>query len=348
MKRSTRVANSLVALCALVSPCFIAVPVRAIGPQDQLINPTFDGVVRMLDNRPGGGQAMGDGYMSGTGSIIGHELFEDGQGCLCVLTADHVVSSTGTRAGALVNEPGIAFGNSALNSGNSPYIKALPKVRRHGFNGTTDYAVLGVKYGPYDADYDALVRTLVPASAFFYFSDIGYGNEGQLVNQFAGAPNPDGYQSQGRYGTQRYLNDKIGVFNGSGTFSPFGGYVYDDAALWYIDDPNGVEDQDGSGTTYDADSGSPYFSTEPAFDDVNNIYYYTNNQFAVHTGTDTSSNPPGSPAGYKAFGVENYGVALTQNDINWITRSCSMMVPEPSSLTLLLTALVAVFRRRRR
>ncbi|GAG06744.1 unnamed protein product, partial [marine sediment metagenome] len=269
------------------------------------------------------------------------------------LTADHVVSQTGQYGGDRVRKPGIAFGNAVKDTGDSPYIKAVQKFARNGDNGTTDLAVLRVHYGAYDDDYDALVRNLVPASAFFYFTDIGYGNEGKLVdlaNNVTGAPGPDGindgYQSQGKYGKQRFLNDKIGTFATVDAMFMAEGYTYDEAAIWYVDNPLGPEDWDGSGTTYDADSGSPYFSSELAYDDVNDLLYYTNNQFAVHTGT---KRPNLTPDTYKPFinikiGMttyditQNYGVALTQADIDWIHGVCE--VPEPTTLVLTLLALV--------
>ena len=317
---------------------------RAIGPQNQLIDPTFDAVVRVLYDNPGQ-QDDGDGYMNGTGTIIDHHNV-GGEGVLCVLTADHVVSKTGTFGGALVDKPGIAFGNSAKDSGNSPYWVANPNVQRYGANGTSDYAVLSVKYGAYNPDYDTLVRDLIPASSFFDFTVIGYGNEGQLVDQFP-PPGDDGYQSQGVYGTQRYMNDKVSTYaTEAANFSAIG-YTYLEAAIWYIDDPFAAGSADGSGTTFDADSGSPYFSSEFADDGANDIFYLTNNQFGVHTGTILDNNPPGSPAGYKAFGVENYGVALTQADIDWIHSACLRLIPEPNSLTLMLVAVVAAGWRRR-
>ncbi len=318
---------------------------RAIGPENQTLNPTFDSVVRVLYDNPGK-QDAGDGYFEGTGTIIGnHDI--TGMGVLCVLTADHAVSSTGMFGGALVSKPGIAFGNSNKDTGNSPYMQAM-NVMRNGPTGTSDYAVMGVKYGAYDPDYNALVRNLITASSFFPFTDIGYGNEGQLVDQFAPAGN-DGYQSQDRYGTQRFMNDKIDTIATMASNFTAIGYTYTEAAIWHIDDPTAVGSIPGSGTTYGADSGSPYFSSDPDHDESTGLSYFTNNQFAVHTGTNLSNNPMGSPMGYKAFGVENYGVALTQADIDWINRACDLVaVPEPSSLVLMFVALVKFGHLRRR
>ena len=116
----------------------------AIGPENQLVTPTFDAVVRVLYNNPGN-QDAGDGYFNGTGTIIGHHNV-NGMGVLCVLTADHVVSTTERFGGGLVSKPGIAFGNSTKDSGNSPYMQSL-NVMRNGPTGTSDYAVMGVPLG---------------------------------------------------------------------------------------------------------------------------------------------------------------------------------------------------------
>ncbi len=322
----------------------ISSPSRAIAPANQTLNPTFDSVVRVLYDNPGH-QDPGDGYFEGTGAIIGnHDI--NGTGVLCVLTADHVLSTTHVFGGALVSKPGIAFGNSNKASGNSPYMQAK-SVMRNGPTGTSDYAVMGVKYGPFNSDYDTLVTNLVTASSFFSFTDIGYGDEGLLVDQYAPA-GYDGYQSQGVYGTQRFMNDKIDTFATMASNFVKIGYTYTEAAIWHIDDPSAMDAIPGSGTTYGADSGSPYFSSDADFDESTGLSYFTNNQFGVHTGFEPLTNTMGAPDGYKAFGVENYGVALTQADIDWIHQACELLaVPEPSSVALIVVAMLTYGRLRR-
>ena len=311
------------------------VPSWAIGPHTQTVDPTLDGVVRVLyDNPPQ--QNPGDGYFNGTGTIIGNHNV-DGRGWLCVLTADHVLSSTGNFGGALVSRPGIAFSNSAQASGNSPYLDAGPRVRRNGANGTSDLAVMGVRYGAFSPAYDALVRNVVPATAFFFFSDIGYGDEGRLLN-VDGMGGPDGYQAQGVYGTERYLNDKIGTFQANFSFI---GYTYE-AAHWFVENPADPGAIQGSGTTFGADSGSPYFSSELMTDLNNDIFeFYTNNLFAVHTGPAATQQFGGMP--YKPFGFNNFGVALTGADVEWIHESCDyVVVPEPTTVVLIFVGIAAI------
>jgi len=339
-KGEVRCAIRVGALAALVVS-YAAIPSGAIGPHTQTIAPTFDAVVRVLYDNPGK-QAPGDGYFNGTGTIIGNENL-DGRGCLCVLTADHVLSTTGQFGGALVSKPGIAFGNSAKPlSGDSPYLVARPQVRRYGASGTSDLAVMGVPYGAFNAAYDMLVRNVVSASAFFYFSAIGYGEEGRLVDS-DGVGGVDGYQGQRRYGIQRYFNDNIGSFQANFNFI---GYTYE-AAHWFIDNPNDPTAIQGSGTTFGADSGSPYFTTE-LMTDLNNdiLEFYTNNLFAVHTGPAATQQFGGMP--YKPFGFNNFGVALTPADVEWIRQSCALVtIPEPTTGWLFLFGVIVTTAIRR-
>src|SRR4051812_44815524 len=221
IRKPTQVSGYLTAALLAMAALFPPQAAQAIGPDNQTLNPTYDSVVRILFNNPGN-QDAGDGYMNGTGTIIGnHDV--NGVGYLCVLTADHVISTTGTKAGGIVNAPGIAFGNSAKASGNSPYM-AGQVLGRFSTNGTSDMALLGVPYGAYNAGYDSLVVNLVSASAFFNFSDVGYGNAGKLVT--------GGYKAQGIYGTERFLNDKIGTFEANYTRD---GYTFE-GAEWYVTD----------------------------------------------------------------------------------------------------------------
>ena len=345
MKKTSSAAYFLFAAAIMTAVAATTNQSLAIGPENQLVTPTFDAVVRVLYNNPGN-QDAGDGYFNGTGTIIGHHNV-NGMGVLCVLTADHVVSTTERFGGALVSKPGIAFGNSTKDSGNSPYMQSL-NVMRNGPTGTSDYAVMGVPYGVFNPDYNALVRNLITTSAFFPFSDIGYGNEAKLVDQFPPAGN-DGYQSQNRYGTQRFMNDKIDTISTMAANFTQLGYTYTEAVVWSIDNPSAPQAIPGSGTTYNSDSGSPYFSSQPDFDESTGFQYLTDNQFAVHTGTFLANNPPNSPDGYKAFGVQNYGVALTHADINWIHQACDLVsVPEPGCFTLLVVLMFAPFRPLRR
>jgi len=323
----SQILPSLAVAIVALAPLQVA---RAIGPDNQTLNPTEDSVVRVLFNNPGN-QDAGDGYMNGTGSIIGNHNI-DGVGWLCVLTADHVISTNGKKSGGIVNAPGIAFGNAAKVSGNSPYF-AGQVLGRFSTNGTSDIAVVGVPYGAYNPAYNNLVVNLVSASGFFYFTDIGYGNEGKLVT--------GGYQAQNKYGTERFLNDKIGTFEANYTRD---GYTFE-GAEWYVTDPTDPNHIPGSGTTFDADSGSPYFSSATNFDEGTGLSYTTDNQFAVHSGIRFAAST-NNPAPTIAFGSTLIGDALTGNDIVWINNLCDA-VPEPSAAVLTTVGVLVIFRWRR-
>jgi hypothetical protein len=312
----------------------------ASGPDMQLVNPNFESVVRILYDKNLGG---GVGEFEGTGSVIDYRNI-GGEGWLCVLTADHVVSSNGKAGGSTRRSPGIAFGNAPNDTGNSVYMKAY-NVFRPNFSGgpkNVDIAVLTLDVGKYDpaSKYKSLVRTLEVAHAFFPFSLIGYGNAGKLV--------ADGYKSLGKYGTERYLTDKIATFNT--TYKSPGGYAYD-SAQWIITDPRDGEGKlTGRGTGRNGDSGSSLFSAVKVHDDKLNLDYYTDEQFAVYTG---SIRPRGTRENFIPFGSIGRSVALDNADINWIRRDCALAnVPEPPSIVTfgaggaLLVGLTALRRAR--
>ncbi len=300
----------------------------AIGPDNQTINPTFDSVVRVLFDSGLGG---GIGEFSGTGTVIGNANV-NGEGWLCVLTADHVVSNGMGMMSA--NRPtlpglGIAFGNSGNDTGNSAYLRAQ-RVLRPNFNDgpkDVDIAVLSINYGLFNPLFTPLVRTLVPATAFFFFSDVGYGEEGKL--NLANSR----YDGQGKFGTQRYFNDKITLFQAG--FNSFLDYNYE-AAVWFVTGPNAMGAIAGTGAAFPGDSGSPLFSSET------NGTFFTNNEFGVVTAGETDG------MGNIPFGAKQFAVALTRDQIAWIEHSCA--IPEPASVCLFGIGVVVLvgyaFRRR--
>jgi len=349
--QGARTRNTGVWLASLLIVAGSAQLALAIGPANQTISPQDNSVVRLLDGSATGNAAGAN--FDGTGSIIDN-MDINGQGWFCVLTADHVVSSTGAQGGALANSVGIAFGNSANNNGSSAYLVAnQSKIFRGGVGGLEDLAVVGVPYGAFNPAFNSYAISLQVAGSPTnqLFSDIGFGNQGNLT--------PTGYQAQGLYGTQRFLNDAID------TITPVqaqpGGYTYA-AALWTIDNPNGAGAHIGSGSAFDADSGSPYFAisngasalvTNLVFQNTTNnttVFYNTDGEFAVHTfGSGTTNMPPSTIANqtFKAFGNTNGGVALFQPEINWIETECAL-VPEPSSVTLVIFGMAGLFLARRR
>jgi hypothetical protein len=318
-----------VALIIAATGLCVASSALAIGPSGQTISPQDDSVVRVLvlDNT----LPDGEGFFNGTGSVVGNQNV-GGDGTLWILTADHVISSTGTRTGSARSGIGLAFGNSpdagGAATGNSAYYNnsyAQPgSLFRGGATGLEDLALFGVNYGVFNPALSALTVNLVPATAFFAFSDIGYGNQGNLV---AG-----GYQAQGKYGTQRYFNQRVGTFNSS--YSALG-YTME-TAEFVIQDPAGGGVPAGSGAALDADSGSPWLSS------ASNGTFFQNNEFAVLSGIK-----PAPTNGLFAFGQTEYAVSLSQADVNWVLTS----IPEPAlglGLLALLSGGFALGMRRQR
>lgn len=316
--------TSVIAFVVLASIFgFCTSPSLAIGPSNQTISPTYDSVVRVLLDV---GLPGGQGFFEGTGSVVGNTN-RNGQGYLWILTADHVVSSTGAFGGNLANGIGIAFGNSPTSSGNSVYYqnaKANPAdIFRYGSTGHQDLTVFGINYGAFDPAKSALAVSLAPAANFLPFSDIGFGNEGVAT--------ANGFQAQDRYGTQRYFNESI---NSLAANFPVAGYIYT-AAKFAVEKPGDDGVPAGNGAALDADSGSPMFSG--GF----NGTYYTNNQFAVLAGVQ-----PAPDNGLFAYNSTEFGVALNAATINWVYSSIS--VPEPGTIGIVLIVLVGALHRRRR
>src|SRR5262249_26634182 len=164
----------------------------------------------------------------------------------------------------------------------SAYMPAQRVFRPNFDNGprNVDIGLLAIPYGPFNRDYNSRVVRLVTASAFFNFSDIGYGARADLVNK--------GYQVQNQFGTERYVNDKIGTF--STTFSTSAGYQYD-AAQWYVTGPNAANAIPGTGAVALGDSGSPLFSAMDVPDPTTHLSYLTNDEFAVASNIAVPSGP---------------------------------------------------------
>src|SRR4051812_44557531 len=93
---------AIAVISTVISTAFVS-RALASGPSDQTLTPQDNRVVRVLVDF---GLPGGEGFMEGTGSVIGNTNV-GGQGYLWVLTADHVVSSTSSHGGALANGIGI-------------------------------------------------------------------------------------------------------------------------------------------------------------------------------------------------------------------------------------------------
>ena len=95
----------------------------ATGPSNQTAQ--LNREIRVLYGLNAGGN---NGNFNGTGTIFDN-MNINGQGYFCVVTADHVVSSNGTKAGALFGGLGVGFGNDSAISGLSG-LKQVGNVAR--------------------------------------------------------------------------------------------------------------------------------------------------------------------------------------------------------------------------
>lgn len=323
----------------MASLAFFAVSITAfaIGPHDQRVTPNFDAVVRVLFNNNNANPNNAFGTFNGTGAVIDYKVV-NGQSWICVLTADHVVSKNGTAAGADIFQPGIAFNDSPDDTGDGGYGKAAI-LKRAGPTKKWDLAVLGIKVSA--SNY--FPRACLANPNCTNFSIIGYGNEGRIDNVNGG------YQPQGKYGKQRYMNS--GVRRYFANYSLFGGYMNNVVEYEVVNPATSI--LPGTGTPFDADSGSPYLTTAPFTDTAKNIAYYRDTIFAVHHGTDRGANA--GPNGFKAWAgnpngwstTMNYGVHLNQEYLDWIRMQCAM-VPEPATLTAMTLGTLVLAARRRR
>lgn len=302
--------------------------VYASGPANQTSNLAH--AVRVMINR---NATTGFSSMNGSGSIIAN-LNRNGQGWFCVLTADHVVSSTGTAAGATHANLGVAYGNSPTNSGDGLSDPATVVFRK--VDAAVDLAVLGVHYGTYNAAFNNRVASLWdPLSPDpQIFAAFGYGARGDddpANNQWLRTPT---------YGTQRFWAASC---NAIANVSPFGGYTFQGVS-WDVIGAGAANAVSGQGISYDGDSGSGYMS-----DSLMNIggkNVYTNKIFAVHSYGTTLFNAT-YPNGYTPYGRVNGGVYLNAAYLQWVRAKCDL-VPEPASFAALGLGFIAFARRRKK
>lgn len=299
----------------------------ATGPSNQTAQ--LNREIRVLYGLDAAGN---NGNFNGTGTIFDN-MNINGQGYFCVVTADHVVSSNGTKAGALFNGLGVGFGNDSATSGLSG-LKQVGNVARYGNLGGQDVAVFAVSYGAYNAANDQFVAKLgTPLTqASGPFSEWGFGNTGDFV---AG-----GMNTLNQYGVERFQNNSFTRFMNVA----YSGYAYN-SIQWTFNAQNGS----GNGTSFDGDSGGAYFNgSQQGFTiSVNgkipqNMNAFTDYLVGVHDFGDNNA--------FKAFGfMGNGGTPMTAGLEAWMQKACMNAVPEPSSmLALALPVAILALRRRRK
>jgi hypothetical protein len=293
--------------------------------------------------------------------------FQGGNGnfYVCVLTADHVVSSPAlTKMDAATS---IGFGNSTapnasapttfnivdrvvggstkmedlglalVNLGHNPNADLVPKIPNEilTWNTITPLGYVSLLNGT--PGHFELMNPSQP------FTTVGFGNSAGTFIPAAGNGLPAYVEAVGSTGTKRFQNNVASDLQND--FKGFVPYV-STTVEWH---PGFGA---GQGFVFRGDSGSPLLTSEP-------IMY--------------TVNTPGGPVTFNnvntddIFGVVSFGpvgtvtamsteddVALTPADVNWITDKCEnfqeSVIPEPSSLVLAAIGLgvtLLVARRRR-
>ncbi len=288
------------------------------------------GVVRIVVNNT---------QFNGSGTIIDHKRDANGDGWLCILTADHVVSVTGAAAGATYAQVGFDTDNgSSANLNATPLANASFVARKAG--AAVDIAVLGIRYGVFDASYNASVRELFTyGTGARDITSIGYGSSGTYVPQRGYARTVNSWQ------TQRYVNNKAETF---AVRTPFGGYTFD-AMEWDVDAPNTGTSVVGEGTILDGDSGGGVFFSEPVNDNRFNPtpMVFGNKLIGVNSYAQIDYADPEYTDGLVRWGYTNGAVKITPAYKTWIEQQCQV-VPEPASMTALALGAATMLRRRKK
>ena len=308
------------------------------------------------------------GSMAGTGSIVMKFMnTQDGvpNYYVCVLTADHVVSSP-TRLTDRGGANAIGFGNSAVGGGAAPTTYNIVSSAVGGsMPNNQDLAMELVKLGPNANNANGVAPGLtyngivplqpvslttngnppngnnnVPSTGTT-FTVVGYGMTGTANDNTS-------YTSGGfvSAGTKRFMNNVTTGVNVGANIGPY----TNNQITWNPRFGN------GQGATFSGDSGAPMIVTStpilPPGGAPSTVYYPTttyngvddvaasNNVnptlFGVVEGSMKKNYNPTTGV-YTTDGIQ-FGVALTQADITWINKSCSTFmasVPEPSTWVLL-------------
>jgi hypothetical protein len=322
----------------------IAGPLSATAPIQQRTNPQAppagDNLFSVVDMVASATTDIG------TGSIIDKHIDPTTQiGYFCVLTADH----------NFPNSTAIGFGDfGTAPNGATSFSTTYPIISHAsgGSTGTKDLAVALVQYGPIDpffvsikelsmwaapAGTDANLKTYTDTNVG-KFTEIGYGDTG-TPHYNAGVQ--DGFTPQPSVGIQRFQNNtrtSVNVNAGHGT------YTYTDFK-WTPGPVSPGNPNLGTGSSFQGDSGGPYFLTDQVTKTIagltdvfgnavgnQNIDLYTNTIFGVHTFGDNNN-----PQLFSDANIQSGGVLLSAADITWINSACE--IPEPAAVTLAALAL---------
>ncbi len=360
-----RTQMQITALFALAGSAILAQP----GLADEQTGPLAQ---RVPWRAPGGGagstlnsvvEVFGAGL--GTGTVIGKRQDNNGNGWLCVLTADHVV-----RGAANVS---VAFGD-AMGQGTygGPGASQFRQIHPN-----LDAAVAAVNVGNLNGNpaLAGFFNSLTPvtlgsvqnagSAVNQQFTELGYGGSGTFVvgGMQANTTTPVAPYSLQIDNNKRFQNNQI-----ERTVRVTGGNYTYNAIQFDMDRamPPG-HFLDAEGISFAGDSGGPYFMSGAdaqavgAFDrpdDADGTFVpdwpggvmsiFNNMQFAVHTmGNSTPGGAGGAPSRFNGYDVTTgAGLPLTPNRVLRIQRMCGR-IPSPGSTALVGIGSIIAFRRRR-
>ena len=364
--------DNLIRLSAGSIALFATFAASATGPIEQ--NSTINGIPRLLSHvqiRSLTATGMG------SGTIIDKKVDADGNGWVCVLTADHVLRNRNNHVIDIGSGTVSTYGGAS-----SWFLSASPT----GVVGR-DMAVLGVKIGNINSDVNAAARynSIAPVSLAFFgndyagsvgtinrriFTEHGYGRTSAFLDGGIDAGSPS-------INIRRFQNNQIERWQHIQELDENGDRVYDYwGAEWDFNIPTDSGPLFAEGLSFKGDSGGGYCIAQQEMKTIstafrNNIHVnedgtgalipnvplnsqlglWVNDLVAVHTFGNSSDltpnlfptyNPDGSPLRMKVGG----GIAMTADVLQWVNEACAV-VPAPSVASLTLVGSLIALRRRR-
>lgn len=305
------------------------------GPVNQLSS--NNGTVRILVSNANTNFATDAGVaFNGSGTVIDHKNI-NGQGWICILTADHVLSTTASAAGASFQSIGIGSGNSANPNGSSSGFKANMVMRSAARR--TDIAVLGVNYGTFNAAFNQFKRTVWDGTGTpTAFTGEGFGAE--MTDDSANSR----WNRVANYGVRRRWNMN-GFTISAGANATFNDYDGSQTIEWKPKAVGSMTSLNGHGQGADGDSGGAYFVGDPETitTTLGTTTYYRSSIFGTQS---FGSFINGNANDGVAYGSRWGGVYLNAANRTWIQQQCSA-VPEPTSIAALAAGLTLLLRKKR-
>lgn len=357
-----------VSACSLVLLATVAA--TATGPNEQ--NSSINGIPRLLSHvqiRNAGGK--------GSGTIIDKKVDADGNGWVCVLTADHVVRGQNNH---LID---IGSGTVATYGGASSWFLSASPTGVVG----KDIAVLGIRIGNINNDANAAARYngIAPVALASFgagyagnlntinrriFTEHGYGRHGTFT---------DGGMTAGVFSTdvRRFQTNQIERWRHIQQSDGGGNPIYDYYGVEFdFNVPTDSGPLLSEGLSFVGDSGGGYCVAQLETKNIinsfrNNVHVnadgtgavipnvpansqlglWVNDLVAVHTYGNSSTtalnrfttyNPNGTP-NVHTFGG---GIGMTADVLQWVNEAC-MVVPAPSVVSLTMFSTFFALRRRR-